>query len=148
MWRDNKSWRDKNQQIFTLFVENLPEETNWQGLRHAFGRYGGVVDVFVPSKRNRKGRRFGFVRFGRRIDVEKTIEKMNDFMLIGSRIRVSMAIFKPRQFYWRKARSGNFGDKFSGFKQNDIGDSDESNRDENLRGGGRYPKNQSKKKKK
>ncbi|KAK8552908.1 hypothetical protein V6N13_055686 [Hibiscus sabdariffa] len=71
---------------------------------------------------------------------------MNGFMLVGSRIRVTMAMVKPRQSYWRKVRPENSGDKFKEFKQNDVRDSDGSNRDENLWGRERYPKNQSKKK--
>ncbi|KAL4297063.1 hypothetical protein GQ457_12G027510 [Hibiscus cannabinus] len=67
---DIRSWRGKNQQIFTLFVENLPEKLHWQGLRHAFGRFGDVLDAFIASKRNRRGR-----RFGRRIDAEKNNRK-------------------------------------------------------------------------
>ncbi|GMJ10120.1 hypothetical protein HRI_004681200 [Hibiscus trionum] len=104
--RRNSNWkrndRDRRQQIFTLFIEKLSEKLHWQGLWHASRRHVDVSDAFIARKRDERGRRFGFVRFGKRIDAERAIERLNGFVLYGSRIRVSMAGFKPRQAFWRK----------------------------------------------
>ncbi|KAK8605346.1 hypothetical protein V6N13_102128 [Hibiscus sabdariffa] len=112
-------WEGKNQNTFTLFVENLSEKLHRQGLWHTFGRYGDVLDAFIARKRNRAGKRFGFVRFGKRIDAERAIERSNGFVLFRSRIRVVPALYKPRQSYWRKARTGNPENRYGGGKQSE-----------------------------
>ncbi|KAK8680151.1 hypothetical protein V6N13_109104 [Hibiscus sabdariffa] len=91
---DNDRWR--RQQTFTLYIENPSKLLHWQGLWHAFGRHGDVLDAFIARKRNRPGKRFGFVSFGKKFDAERAIERLNGCTLFGSRIRVSMARFKPR----------------------------------------------------
>ncbi|KAE8719510.1 hypothetical protein F3Y22_tig00109951pilonHSYRG00022 [Hibiscus syriacus] len=64
-------------QAFSLFMENIPENLNWQGLWQIFGRQWKVVDAFIANKRNRGGKKFGFVRFKTKIDAERAIERLN-----------------------------------------------------------------------
>ncbi|KAK8578612.1 hypothetical protein V6N13_100440 [Hibiscus sabdariffa] len=100
-----ESWKRggcRQRQVFTLFIENLSEKLHWQGLWFAFGRHGEVVDAFIARKRNCRGQRFGFVRYGKRIDAERAIRSLNGFVLFGSKIKVSMARYKPRQAFWRR----------------------------------------------
>ncbi|KAK8625518.1 hypothetical protein V6N13_090387 [Hibiscus sabdariffa] len=73
------------QQIFSLFI---------------------VLDAFIARKRDSRGRRFGFVRYRNRYEAERAIERMNNSVLIGSIISVSMARFNLRQSFWRKVRTG------------------------------------------
>ncbi|KAK8672365.1 hypothetical protein V6N13_110737 [Hibiscus sabdariffa] len=94
------------QQIFSLFIGNLSEKIHWKGLWHAFGIYGVVLDAFIARKRDSRGRRFGFVRYRNRYEAERAIERMNNSVLIGSIISVSMARFNLRQSFWRKVRTG------------------------------------------
>ncbi|GMJ10783.1 hypothetical protein HRI_004747500 [Hibiscus trionum] len=96
-WEDTD--RRQRQQPFTLYIENLSETLHWQGLWHAFGRYGDVLDAFIARKRNRRGKRFGFVRFGRRIDVERVLARLNGYVLFGNRIKGAWAVFRTRQSY-------------------------------------------------
>ncbi|GMI72972.1 hypothetical protein HRI_000966500 [Hibiscus trionum] len=90
--------------IVTLFVNNLSSIVHWSGLYQAFGRYGDVVDSFIASKVSASGKRFEFLRFSNKQDANRAIERLNGFMLYGSRISVNYARFKGRSSYWRKAR--------------------------------------------
>ncbi|PPS10052.1 hypothetical protein GOBAR_AA10594 [Gossypium barbadense] len=47
-----------------IFVGRLPQEANVDDLRHYFGRFGRILDVYVPKDPKRSGHRgFGFVTF-------------------------------------------------------------------------------------
>ncbi|KAL7185221.1 hypothetical protein ACSBR2_027199 [Camellia fascicularis] len=51
-------------EIHTIFVDNLPESMDPKGLYKVFTNYGIVKDVFIPNKRRKLTRsRFGFVRY-------------------------------------------------------------------------------------
>ncbi|KAL4308746.1 hypothetical protein GQ457_01G033020 [Hibiscus cannabinus] len=93
--------------VTTVFVANIAPKLHWQGLRAAFAYHGEVVDTFIPMKRSWDGLRFGFVRFSNKGDALRAIERLNDFVLFGSRISVSLARFNARSHYWRKAPSKN-----------------------------------------
>ncbi|XP_039071384.1 uncharacterized protein LOC120218532 [Hibiscus syriacus] len=88
---------------FTLFIENLPEKIHWKRLESLFCTHDHVIDAFIPNKRNSKGVRFGFIRFATIEEARKAISKMNGSHIYGSKIRVSLAKYNPRQSYWRKS---------------------------------------------
>ncbi|KAI3452018.1 hypothetical protein Pfo_008683 [Paulownia fortunei] len=47
-----------------IFVGRLPQEASAEDLRHYFGRFGRILDVYVPKDPKRTGHRgFGFVTF-------------------------------------------------------------------------------------
>ncbi|KAG6394672.1 hypothetical protein SASPL_145261 [Salvia splendens] len=47
-----------------IFVGRLPQEASVEDLRHYFGRFGRILDVYVPKDPKRTGHRgFGFVTF-------------------------------------------------------------------------------------
>ncbi|KAL7263702.1 hypothetical protein ACSBR1_001793 [Camellia fascicularis] len=55
----------KEDGIFTIFVDNLPESMTPKGLFKLFTKFGIIKDVFIPMKRMKlTGSRFGFVRYG------------------------------------------------------------------------------------
>ncbi|KAE8702505.1 hypothetical protein F3Y22_tig00110482pilonHSYRG00200 [Hibiscus syriacus] len=87
----------------SLFIENLPEKIHWKRLESLFSTYGHVIDAFIPNKKNSKGGRFGFIRFATIEEARKAISSMNGVHIYDSRIRVSLAKYKPRQSYWRKS---------------------------------------------
>ncbi|KAK8716138.1 hypothetical protein V6N13_043456 [Hibiscus sabdariffa] len=104
---DNRSQRSSQpSQIVTLFVENIPESLHWQGLWHAFRRHGDVVDAFIEKKYSRGGKRFGFVRYAKMGDAERALERLNGFVLYGSKLFVTLAKFNMRQAFWRKVNPG------------------------------------------
>ncbi|KAK8598799.1 hypothetical protein V6N13_076745 [Hibiscus sabdariffa] len=92
----------KSQEVFTVFVENIPKAMGLKGLWHSFARHGDVVDTFIPRKPSRGGKKFGFVRFGKKIDAERVIERLNGFTLYGFRLSVKMARFEA------KSRGGGY----------------------------------------
>ncbi|KAK8531043.1 hypothetical protein V6N13_038881 [Hibiscus sabdariffa] len=79
------------QGVISLFVENLPESLHWKGLWFAFARYGEVVNVYIARKRSRGGKRFGFVRMENMGDANRAIQRLNGFVLYGSRLVVKIA---------------------------------------------------------
>ncbi|KAK8570806.1 hypothetical protein V6N13_103208 [Hibiscus sabdariffa] len=83
--------KDGKQEVTTLFVENIPATLHWKGLWFAFARHGDVVNVYIARKLSRGGKRFGFVRMKERIDAVKAIERLQGFVLYGSRLTVKLA---------------------------------------------------------
>ncbi|KAK7274721.1 hypothetical protein RIF29_15818 [Crotalaria pallida] len=47
----------------TFYFTNFPNEVGSGDLWRTFNRWGKVMDVFIPSKKNKAGKSFGFVRF-------------------------------------------------------------------------------------
>ena len=90
--RNERKGMRKPEVVFTVFVENLPEEMDFGWLHQLFGRYGKVKDAFIPKKRSAKnGVRFGFVRFGRRDEAAEAVRRMNGICIRGCELKVKMA---------------------------------------------------------
>ncbi|KAI8534970.1 hypothetical protein RHMOL_Rhmol10G0138600 [Rhododendron molle] len=66
-------------ELFTLFVDNLPEDEDplsW--FRQFFNQFGAVKDAFIPAKRSRvSDRRFGFIRYNCATAANVAISKSN-----------------------------------------------------------------------
>ncbi|XVF38859.1 hypothetical protein REPUB_Repub20aG0138400 [Reevesia pubescens] len=88
--------------VFTVFVNNVPPKVHWRWLRRVFQRFGNVVDVFIPKKRNRMGSKMGFVRFQSVSEARNAQRQLNGVWFLDYRIRVNFAIYNPRRNYWRK----------------------------------------------
>ncbi|XXG74014.1 hypothetical protein AAC387_Pa07g2840 [Persea americana] len=60
----NKKYRKiRWEDLISVFVSNLPENTAVDWLRSVFSPYGYIYDAFIPAKSRRgKGFCFGFVR--------------------------------------------------------------------------------------
>ncbi|KAJ4834677.1 hypothetical protein Tsubulata_023437 [Turnera subulata] len=52
-----------NGDVLTLYVENLSTAWKPMDVHRILSKYGEVVDVYVPKKRNKERKRFGFVRY-------------------------------------------------------------------------------------
>ncbi|KAK5845666.1 uncharacterized protein LOC108481700 [Gossypium arboreum] len=87
----------------TMFVFNIPVTMHWKGLWTLFIYHGKVVDAFIPEKKRKCGKRFGFVRFINFLDAQRTISRLNGFVILGCRIWVKIARFKGRREIWRRA---------------------------------------------
>ncbi|KAK8696475.1 hypothetical protein V6N13_001609 [Hibiscus sabdariffa] len=74
--------------------------------------HGGTE--LTTGKRDRRGKRFGFVHYWSRPEATRAIQNMNNSLLFGNRIRVSMARFKPRNSFWRKVKPGGHNDTMPG----------------------------------
>ncbi|KAL4303809.1 hypothetical protein GQ457_10G007710 [Hibiscus cannabinus] len=85
------------------FLEDIPE---WPkpiptGTWQCFDRHGEVLDVFVPMKRTVGGASFGFVCMASWEDTLRVIERLDDFMLYGSRVMVSFEWCDTQDSFFR-----------------------------------------------
>ncbi|GKV39565.1 hypothetical protein SLEP1_g47323 [Rubroshorea leprosula] len=80
-----------NRQVKTFFFYNFPENSEAADLWYDFAKYGKVVDVFVPRKRDKWGKRFGFVRMAG-VQNEDQMEKwLNEIWIGYYKMRVKIA---------------------------------------------------------
>lgn len=63
--------------LFTLFVDNLPNEADQTWLRNIFNQYGVVKDSYIPLKRSKRGSKFGFVRYNCDVSTGVAIYRAN-----------------------------------------------------------------------
>lgn len=78
-----------------LYVGNLDYDTDETKLREAFGAFGEVVDVFLPTDRESgRPRGFGFVTLSGRKAADEAITKMDQTELGSRTIRVNES--RPR----------------------------------------------------
>lgn len=69
---------DSVQNLFTLFVDNLPQDVSRNWLRKTYSKFGFVRDAFIPLKRSKvTGRNFWFIRYGNENSAENAIKKTN-----------------------------------------------------------------------
>jgi len=75
-----------------LFVGGLSWDTNDEGLREAFERFGDVVEAKVITDRETgRSRGFGFVTFSDGNAAQAAIQEMDGSMLDGRSLRVNEA---------------------------------------------------------
>ncbi|GKV34368.1 hypothetical protein SLEP1_g42745 [Rubroshorea leprosula] len=102
-WRQGHNWRrgdSKNRtqgQVESFFIYNFPEEWDAKALWYQYQRHGKVVDVFIPSKRDRWGKRFGFVRMRGVQDVKQLEERLNRIWIGSYKLRARVASSKRQQ---------------------------------------------------
>ncbi|KAL7260205.1 hypothetical protein ACSBR1_005968 [Camellia fascicularis] len=84
----------KEDEIFTIFVDNLPESMTSKDLLMLFTKFRVVKDVFIPMKRRKQtGSRFGFVRYGCRVSMAVAVQKANGIWLENKELIVKKADF-------------------------------------------------------
>ena len=80
-----------------LFVGGLSWNTNDDGLRQAFSRFGDIDEAKVILDRETgRSRGFGFVTFTSPDSARDAIQGMNDSTLDGRNIKVNEAEERPR----------------------------------------------------
>ncbi|KAH7864870.1 hypothetical protein Vadar_009335 [Vaccinium darrowii] len=81
--------------LFSLFVDNLPDNVGLNWFRKFFSQYGVVKDAFIPFKRSKvTNQRFGFVRYICASSAELAISKANGFWIENRKLFVKMAAFE------------------------------------------------------
>ncbi|KAH7843180.1 hypothetical protein Vadar_013589 [Vaccinium darrowii] len=94
-------------ELFSLFVDNLPEDVGLNWFRKFFSQYGVVKDAYIPFKRSKVSKkRFGFVRYNCASSAEVAISKANGFWIDNRKLYVKMAAFEAQGF-----KSGHNGEK-------------------------------------
>ncbi len=92
-----------------LFVGGLSWNTNDDGLRQAFERFGNVDEAKVITDRETgRSRGFGFVTFAEMEAAKSAVGEMNGTTLDGRSIKVNEAEEKPRNSAPRGG-GGGFG---------------------------------------
>ncbi|KAK8662186.1 hypothetical protein V6N13_091773 [Hibiscus sabdariffa] len=90
---------------------SMDEKKAWL-MEHQYGEMN-PNDKF-HWKRDRRGKRFGFVHYRSRPEAARAIQNLNNSLLFGKRIRLSMARFKPRNSFWRKVKPGGHNNTMTG----------------------------------
>lgn len=67
-----------------------------------FRYHGGVIDAFIPIKKNKEGKRFRFVRFNNMTNARRAISRLSGFVIIGNRLSLDLVKFKGRRQIWEK----------------------------------------------
>ncbi|GKV49618.1 hypothetical protein SLEP1_g56359 [Rubroshorea leprosula] len=81
----------------TFFFYNFPEEMEAKFLWNSFQMYDKVVDVYLPSKRDKRGKRYGFVRLTGVKDVIQMERRLNEIWIGSYKIRVKIANDRQRK---------------------------------------------------
>ncbi|KAH7863185.1 hypothetical protein Vadar_014453 [Vaccinium darrowii] len=107
---------NRNNPIFTLFVDNLPADVSHRWVRNLFNKFGVVKNVFIPGKKSKvTGRLFGFVRYDCEVSAELAITKVNAIWIEDRKLFVKMATFDQNKennnIMGRNTNKKEMGDK-------------------------------------
>lgn len=92
--RGQKVNREKSQETFTLFVDNIPEHKDQIWLKRTFNKFGAVRDAFMPRKRSKRtGNKFGFVRYDCYESASMATLRMNGVWVENEQLFVKEACF-------------------------------------------------------
>ncbi|GLT82978.1 hypothetical protein SLE2022_012940 [Rubroshorea leprosula] len=111
-WRQGHNWRrgdSRNRtqgQVESFFIYNFPEEWDAKALWYQYQKYGKVVDVVIPSKRDRWGKRFGFVRMLGVQDVKQLEERLNRIWIGSYKLRARVASSRRQREIGRQRNAG------------------------------------------
>lgn len=73
-----------------IFVGRLPQEANTEDLRQYFGRFGRILDVYIPKDPKRTGHRgFGFVTFAEDGVAERVSRRSHE--ICGQQVAIDSA---------------------------------------------------------
>lgn len=86
--------------VVSYYFTNFPLSLGIEALWGLFMKWGKVVDVFVPSKKNKEGKAFGFVRF-KEVLFPNELERRLDQIWVGT--------YKLRVNYTRFSRNKDMG---------------------------------------
>ncbi|KAK1424782.1 hypothetical protein QVD17_20120 [Tagetes erecta] len=75
----------------TYFVTKLPNGCRRDGLWRAYEHHHNLMDVSIPSKKDRWGNTFGFLRFVEVVDAEAFKHELGNIMVDGKKVSISIA---------------------------------------------------------
>ncbi|KAI7748848.1 hypothetical protein M8C21_024935, partial [Ambrosia artemisiifolia] len=83
---------------YTMYVGNLPWDTDGERLEHIFREHGKVVNArIVYDRESGRSRGFGFVSMSSESEMNAAIETLDGQSLGGRAIRVNVAEERPRR---------------------------------------------------
>lgn len=105
-YSDNR-WRKNQGEEVTCFFSEFPENFGAKEMFRAFEKYGKVVDVVIPAKRDKLGRRFGFARFVGVSDVKLFGIKLDNIIIGATKIFVNTPRFERELTFGRDRQQQN-----------------------------------------
>ncbi|KAK2111517.1 hypothetical protein P7K49_011263 [Saguinus oedipus] len=91
----------------SLFVRNVADDTRSEDLRREFGRYGPIVDAYVPLDfYTRCPRGFAYVQFEDVGDAEDALHNLDRKWICGRQIEIQFAQGDRKTPYQMKAKEG------------------------------------------
>lgn len=91
----------------TFYFSEFPDNSGYREMWDVFQRFGKVVEVVIPNKKNRRGKRFGFVRF-LGVKEPKQFAARLDKIFIGNQ-KMFVNIPRYQKDVWSGAGSGVTG---------------------------------------
>ncbi|OCT57653.1 serine/arginine-rich splicing factor 10 isoform X1 [Xenopus laevis] len=92
----------------SLFVRNIADDIRSEDLRREFGRYGPIVDVYVPlDYYNRRPRGFAYVQFEDVRDAEDALHNLDKKWICGRQIEIQFAQGDRKTPHQMKAKEGS-----------------------------------------
>ncbi|KAH7849140.1 hypothetical protein Vadar_013572 [Vaccinium darrowii] len=86
-----------NGDLYTLFVDNLPNKTEVPWFRKFFSNFGKVIEAFIPNKRSMKtGNKFGFIRYTNNRSAINTIAQASGLWIGRRNLIVKQASYGRR----------------------------------------------------
>ncbi|KAJ4844194.1 hypothetical protein Tsubulata_000869 [Turnera subulata] len=77
-------------EAITLYVDNLRDAWKPMDIYRILSKYGEVIDVYVPHKRNKEINRFGFVRFRGVKDLQRLLRYVNRVLVENGVVRANL----------------------------------------------------------
>lgn len=89
---------NRDTSVVTYYFTNFSTSFGPEALWKMFLKWGKVVDVFIPMKRNKEGKAFGFVRF-KEVAYPQELERRLDQIWIGTyKLRANcIKIFRKKE---------------------------------------------------
>nr|XP_021322724.1 serine/arginine-rich splicing factor 10-like isoform X3 [Danio rerio] len=76
----------------SLFIRNISDDSRPEDLRREFGRYGPIVDVYIPVDfYSRRPRGFAYVQFEDVRDAEDALHNLDRKWICGRQIEIQFA---------------------------------------------------------
>ncbi|KAK9272742.1 hypothetical protein L1049_003119 [Liquidambar formosana] len=102
--------REKWESLYTVFVDNLPDEMDAPWLRNIFSWCGVVKDSFILNKRrSNSNSRFGFIRYETIREARAAAKELNGVFCLYSKLFVKLADYGWNRSKMRLAKKGHFG---------------------------------------
>lgn len=84
--------KNREAQGFTnIYVKNLPESLDEEGLKTLFSPYGPFTSVALATDGNGKSKGFGFINFENPVEAKRSVEEMNEKTVNGKQLYVGRA---------------------------------------------------------
>ncbi|GKV05619.1 hypothetical protein SLEP1_g17606 [Rubroshorea leprosula] len=101
----NHDWgynRGIYKQATTFFFSNIPNDWNYNDMWKTFGRYGRLISIYSPQRRNQFGRRFGFLKYIEVRNARDLEVKLDQIWVAGRKIWVNIAKYPEEKIVAKK----------------------------------------------